>query len=396
MTPSRRSVLAAGATIIGCGRKGKLHACVIGAGAFGGWTALHLLRQGARVTLLDAWGPGNSRASSGGETRILRATYGPHPIYVQMVVRSLALWREHEKRWNQRLYTRIGCIWMPGKDDQHEKASIPIMREAGLSVDELSAAEASKRWPQINFDGVSWVIHEHEAGYLTARRNCQLVLAALQKEGGTYRQIGASPGTVPSGSMQRLSLSDDSTIEADAYVFACGPWLGKLFPEVFGKRIQPSRQEVFFFGTASGDPRFLEGQMPAWIDAGAREFYGIPGNEWRGFKLADDARGGAFDPTSGDRMATQEGSRAARAYMEYRFPAMRAAPLLETRVCQYENSPDTHYILDRHPTARNVWLAGGGSGHGYKMGPAIGEYMAALVLGRREVNSFFSLNRFSQ
>src|SRR3954471_17951837 len=88
------------------------HVAVIGAGAFGGWTALHLLRRGARVTLLDAWGPGNARASSGGETRVIRATYGPDRIYVQMVARSLQLWRENETRWRKPLYHRTGVLWM--------------------------------------------------------------------------------------------------------------------------------------------------------------------------------------------------------------------------------------------------------------------------------------------
>jgi glycine/D-amino acid oxidase-like deaminating enzyme len=379
--------------MIGAAPQKKLRVVVIGAGAFGGWTALHLLRSGVQVTLLDGWGPGNSRASSAGETRIIRATYGPDGIYVQMVVRSLALWREHEKRWNRPLYHQIGCIRMPGKDDRYEKAAIPIMRDAGLDIEELTPREAAKRWLQINFDGVAWVLHEKDAGFLTARRNCQTVLDGFLTEGGEYKQLAVTPGPVTGGRMQALSLSGNSRLEADVYVFACGPWLGKLFPDVVGERIQPTRQEVFFFGTPAGDPRFLEDRLPAWIDGGNPHFYGIPGNEWRGFKIADDGRGSAFDPTSGDRTPTPEGIRAARRYMDNRFPAMKGAPLVEARVCQYENSPDHHFILDRHPAAQNVWLAGGGSGHGYKMGPAVGEHVAELVLGKRKVDPFFALNR---
>ncbi|MCW5981424.1 MAG: FAD-dependent oxidoreductase [Bryobacteraceae bacterium] len=392
MVPTRRSVFKAGAAMIAAGPQKKLHAAVVGAGAFGGWTALHLLRGGAQVTLLDAWGPGNSRASSGGETRIIRATYGPDRIYVQMVVRSLALWREHEKRWNRPLYRQIGCIRMPGKDDRYEKAALPLMRDAGLAIEELTPREAGKRWPQIDFDGVAWVLHEKDAGFLTARRNCEAVLSGFVREGGEYRQRGVTPGSIAGGRMEGLSLSDNSRLDADVYVFACGPWLGKLFPGAIGERIQPTRQEIFFFGTPAGDPRFLE-EMPAWIDGGDSGFYGIPGNEWRGFKIADDGRGPAFDPTSGDRTPTPEGARAARRYMEHRFPGMKGAPLVEARVCQYENSPDHHFILDRHPEAENVWLAGGGSGHGYKMGPAVGEHVAELVLGKRQVDPFFALKR---
>src|SRR3954447_24784826 len=92
--------------------KTKPHIAVIGAGAFGGWTALYLLRQGAHVTLLDAWGPGNSRASSGGETRVIRGTYGPNQPYTKMAARAAQLWNENEKRWNMKLIHRTGVLWM--------------------------------------------------------------------------------------------------------------------------------------------------------------------------------------------------------------------------------------------------------------------------------------------
>ena len=169
---------------------------VIGAGAFGGWTALHLLRQGAQVTLVDTWGPGNSRASSGGETRIIRATYGPDKVYFEMVARSLELWREHERRWNRRLFHPIGCMVMPGDNDAWEKASVPLFRDVGLPCEELSPAQAAKRWPQMRFEGVKWLIFEKEAGYLTARRNCAAVLEGFLQEGGSYRQLEAKPGRI--------------------------------------------------------------------------------------------------------------------------------------------------------------------------------------------------------
>lgn len=167
---------------------------VVGAGAFGCWTALHLLRQGARVTLVDAWGPGNSRASSGGETRIIRATYGPDKIYFQMVVRALELWRDNERRWKRKLFHHIGCLVFAAPKDDFEKASLPMFREVGLPCEPLRAAEATKRWPQIDFRGVEWMIYEKEAGYLTARRNCAAVLKGFLQEGGVYRQLEAKPG----------------------------------------------------------------------------------------------------------------------------------------------------------------------------------------------------------
>jgi glycine/D-amino acid oxidase-like deaminating enzyme len=373
---------------------GKRSIAVVGAGAFGGWTALSLVRRGARVTLLDAWGPGNSRASSGGETRVIRGTYGADRVYVQMVAQSLRLWRENEKRWGRRLYHRTGVLWMAGKDDRYEKSSLPLLREAGLPFEELTSADAAKRYPQINFERVEWAILEKDAGYLTARLACEAVLDGFRAEGGEYRQVSVAPAEIQGGKLSGLRLSDGTKLLADAYVFACGPWLGKLFPEAIGNLIRPTRQEVFFFGTPDGDGRFFEEALPVWIDNGKPLFYGIPGNQWRGFKVADDARGPLFDPTSGERVASAEGLQAARDYLGFRFPALKGSPLLESRVCQYENSPDQHLILDRHPEAENVWLVGGGSGHGFKHGPALGELAAGNVLGEKPTEPFFSLSRF--
>jgi len=375
----------------------KPHIAVIGAGAFGGWTALHLLRSGARVTLLDAWGPGNSRASSGGETRIIRAIYGPNPQYVRLAVRALELWKENEKRWTRRLFHRTGVLWMAAGDDAYEKASLPLLRQAHVDFDELTPPEARKRFPQINFENVHWAIFEKDAGFLTARRNCQYVLENVVAEGGEYRQLGVNPVAIQGSEMGKPALSDGSSLSADQYVFACGPWLGKLFPDVIGKLIHPTRQEVFFFGLPAGDTRFSEPNMPTWIDHGpAHYFYGIPGNEWRGFKIADDNRGDTFDPTSGDRTPSAAAIQVVREHLNYRFPALEAAPLVEARVCQYENTPDENFIMDRHPRASNVWLLGGGSGHGYKHGPAVGEMMADLVLGKRPVDPVFELARFTR
>ena len=339
------------------GRARSPRVVVVGAGAFGGWTALFLLRSGAKVTLLDAWGPGNSRASSGGETRVIRATYGPDRVYVRMVARALELWRENEKRWGRRLYHRTGALWMVGKDDAYEKASLPLLRESGIAFEELTTAEVAKRYPQIHLERIAWAIFEKDAGYLTARLACAAVLEGFLAEGGEYRQLSAAPAPIEGGKLTGITLPDGTKLTADVYVFACGPWLGKLFPEVLGNFIRPTRQEVYFFGTPAGDSRFSEEVFPVWIDRGERIFYGIPGNQWRGFKVADDTRGPAFDPTSGERVPSAEGMQAARDFLGYRFPALKGSPLLEARVCQYENSRRSA-LRGGSPSRRGERLAG--------------------------------------
>jgi monomeric sarcosine oxidase len=373
------------------------HVVVVGAGAFGGWTALYLRRRGARVTLVDAWGPGNSRASSGGETRVIRATYGAREIYTRLAARALTLWKEHERRWHAQLYHGIGVLWLVESDEQYEKAALPILRDAQVAFEQLTGDETTRRYPQISCERVRWAIFEKDGGYLTARRACATVLQGFLAEGGEYTQLAVQAPVHPrAGELAELTLSDGSRLTADRFVFACGPWLGSLFPDVIGERIRATRQEVFFFGTPPGDRRFTEDALPVWADHGARFMYGIPGNEWRGFKIADDTRGAAFDPTSGERTPSPEALQTARDYLAFRFPGMKGAPLVEARVCQYENSPDEHFIIDRHPRAANAWLVGGGSGHGFKHGPAVGELVARLVLTDGAPDGQFKLSRFAQ
>jgi len=190
--------------------------------------------------------------------------------------------------------------------------------------------------------------------------------------------------------LENLTLQDGSKLSAGAYVFACGPWLPKLFPELLAPRIFPTRQEVYFFATPPGDVSFAPPAMPAWFHHPAL-VYGLPDLENRGFKISIDRHGPAFDPDSGSRVATAEGLAEARAYLVQRFPKLRDAVLTESRVCQYENTANGDFIIDRHPQFENVTIAGGGSGHGFKHGPAVGDYVARLLTTSSAAEPRFAL-----
>jgi glycine/D-amino acid oxidase-like deaminating enzyme len=374
----------------------KPHIAVIGAGAFGGWTALSLVRRRARVTLIDAWGPANPRSSSAGDTRVIRGTYGPDEIYTQMVAHALELWKECNVRWGRTIYHRTGAMWLAsGGDDSFEEASIGALERANLEYDKLGPDEASHRYPQINFEGVKWVIYEHDAGFLSARVACELVLKELVRNGVDFHIAHSKPGLIQDRVMTGVELSDGSTLTADQYVFACGPWLGTLFPDVLGHLIKPTRQEVFFFGPPAGDDRFGHENMPVWLDHSAEVVYGIPGDESTGFKISDHRQGPAFDPTSGDRVPSAEGLAAIRKYVAFRFPALADAPMVSAQVCQYENTPDQHFIIDRHPLADNVTIVGGGSGHGFKHAPAVAEMACNLALKDVRPDKHFLFSRFA-
>ena len=280
-----------------------------------------------------------------------------------------------------------------GGEDSFERGSLRELKAEGLEHEELSLQELEKRWPQINFDGVAWGLYEINAGYLTARASCQAVVEAFVAEGGEFQQSAISGESIDSQMLDGFVLADGTRLTADQYVFACGPWLPKLFPETVGKKIRVTRQDVVFFGTPAHSNAFDETELPVWADHGERFFYGIPGNQYRGFKVADDTRGPEFDPTAGERMASAESISKMRDYLAYRFPGMKDAPVLETRVCQYENTPDNNFILDRHPSRENVWIVGGGSGHGFKHGPAVGEMVAKAILDGVQPEVRFRLGR---
>lgn len=346
---------------------------VVGAGVFGAWTAYLLRREGARVLLLDAYGPGNSRASSGGESRIIRLGYGPDEIYTRSAQRSLGWWRE----LCGPLFHDTGVLWMARDRDVYCEAMLAVFERVGVEHEKLGHDELKQRFPQLELEGVGWGILETGAGVILARRAVQAVVAQARAIGVDYRQEAVLP-------------PPETRLNADRFVFACGPWLPKVFPELLGELIHVTRQEVFFFGVPPGDNQYGPGSLPAWIDFNDL-VYGIPNLEGRGFKLAIDAHGPEFDPDTGERVVTETGLKAARAYLARRMPRLADAPVMETRVCQYENTSNGDFLIDRHPQHENVWIVGGGSGHGFKHGPAVGEYVAAMLSGNGTAEPRFSL-----
>jgi glycine/D-amino acid oxidase-like deaminating enzyme len=351
---------------------------VAGAGVFGAWTALQLRRTGRTVTLLDAYGAGNNRSSSGGESRILRAGYGADEIYTRMAVRSRALWIElFEQIGRPELFQQTGVLWTPQPGDARAATTQTAYENCGVVFQRLAPADLARSFPQLHFREQRMGLFEPESGVLLARRAVQAVVEQAVREGVEYRREFVSQPP-----------------RAGTVVYACGPWLPKSFPEVLGERIRVTRQEVFFFGTPdrSGTPdsSFAPPRMPVWIDiTDEHSAYTIPDIESRGFKLAFDRHGAEFDPDADDRVV--QGLAAARAFLAERFPQLAEAPLVESRVCQYENTSNGDFLIGRHPDFENVWLVGGGSGHGFKHGPAVGERVCALIEGKAVPEPRFSL-----
>ena len=368
---------------------------VVGAGAIGAWTALSLLRGGSTVTLIDAWGPANYRAGSGGESRIIRATYGPDAIYVDLVARSFEPWRSLDRTASDPLYTETGVLWMFAGDGAYARSSQESLERNGLQLEELSPAGAQARFPQFRFENLRHIYFEPQAGVLAAEKATRAVRDRFLAEGGHYRRGRALPPDESSENLSRLGLADGKSLEGDAFVFAAGAWLGEVLPEALDGLVQPSRQEVYFVN-AEGAPEFQSGRLPVWMHLAERLSYGLPALEAQGCKIGDDTRGQAFDPTDGDRTASQIDLERLRDVLQLRLPGLARSAMTGARVCQYENTPDGHLIVDRHPTVENIWIAGGSSGHAFKLGPAIGEHVADMILGGGAPFLEFRLDRFDR
>jgi glycine/D-amino acid oxidase-like deaminating enzyme len=365
---------------------------VIGAGAFGGWTALHLLRLSARVTLVDAWGAGHARGTSSDHSRIIRCGYGAHAIYSRWAWRALKLWREFEREESISIFNNCGVVWLAAQEDDYTRASLAALQQLKIPVVKLSPVELLRRYPQLHAEDVRVVYLEEHGGYLRARNATVSVANAVARHprGRVVQAVASTTFLAPrhssltspvqqSEALRELTFADGAKLRAGAFVFACGPWLPHMFPHILGTRIRVTKQEVFYFGVPPGDARFAPRHLPAWIEISA-PFYGIPAGDGCGLKIADDTSTTPFDPTHGERTPAPERLAAARRYLAHRFPSLANAPIVEAKVCQYERTPDRHLVIDRHPQFEDVWLAGGGSGHGFKLGPSVGEVVARHVL----------------
>ncbi|MBK8700297.1 MAG: FAD-dependent oxidoreductase [Saprospiraceae bacterium] len=373
---------------------------VIGAGAFGSWTALHMLRKGHEVVLVDTWGSGNSRSSSGDETRVIRSVYKDE-VYADLARRSAVLWRENEALFGQQIYYEKGVLNLIGRDESRWKSARDHFDALGFPYREYSLKELKRHYPLISTEGLSYAVLEPGAGYLLARAGCMVVTRQFALEGGQYVQARVIPPDVDLTAHEYVLTADGARISGDTFIFACGPWLTGLFPNLLSGKIKATRQDIFYFGYPENARPWME--LPVWCDFASftRDdmYYGIPAFDPHaglfGFKVGEDVAGVDFDPDNGDRTIDLAALKRVREFMEFRFPGLKDTPLADSRVCQYESTPDAHLIADKVPGTENMWLLGGGSGHGYKLGASMGEYMSAMVTGEWPIRPIFSLDRFT-
>ena len=353
---------------------------VIGAGVMGTWTALAAARSGRSTLLLDALSPGDRRASSAGETRIIRTAHGADRHYAAWSRTALDGWRRLEAASGERLFVPTGVLWLGRRGGDFERSSAETLGSLAVPHERLAAAEVRHRWPMLAVGDDEGGLFEPEAGLLRARRGVLVAVRAMVDAGGRVARGDVRPGRSAARRLIDVVATGGERHAGGVFVFACGPWLPGLFPRELGGRIRVTRQDVVFLRPPLGDRSFRPGALPAWVDWDAA-MYGTPALDGHGAKVASDAYGPAFDPSSGRRLVDPRSIARARRYAARRLPGLSEAPVAGSRVCQYASTTDAHFVIDRHPGYDNVWLVGGGSGHAYKHGPVIGERVVARLDG---------------
>lgn len=357
---------------------------VVGAGVFGAWIAERLKSAGADVALIDAYGVGHGRASSGGETRVTRYSYGGDALYSEMARQSLVAWKELSTRAATPIFHNTGVLWFSPENDEYMSKSLAYLEATDTPFKKFDRAALEAAYPQMRFFEGEAGFLEEETGALVAGRGVQTVVAA--------NNILVHFGKAGAPQRRKGTFEPIPGVRAGKLVYACGPWLPQIFPGLLDRKIVATRQEVVHFGAPSGDDRFRPGRLPVWADFNAGDLtYGLPDIEGQGFKFCFGAAGPEVSPDDQERLVGADVVARARAYLARRFPDLAAAPVVHSRVCQYENSWNSDLLIDRHPDFEDVWLVGGGSGHGFKLGPAVGRYVADRIAGVGEADPRFSL-----
>jgi glycine/D-amino acid oxidase-like deaminating enzyme len=359
---------------------------VVGAGIWGSSLALRLAETGWQVTLVEQHQPGHVRQASAGETRLLRCSHGGDDWYARMAWRARDGWRRLGERAGEELYHEAGMMWFAGTPDGWEHASAQVLKNLDIPCEVLDPADGARFFPEFRGDDLSFLLWEPKAGVLRARRATQ-VTARLARAAGVRLVRGRAvpvPGDdAPYACAVRLGAgSGDEVLRADRVVWACGAWL----PELFDTPLTVTKQDTLHFAVP---PAWTTPGTPAWVDHGASA-YGHGDVDGVGMKATSDAEGRPYEPEHGERTVDPESVERIRHYLRRRFPSLADAPVLFSQVCQYALTPDAEWIVAE--ASPGVWLLGGDSGHGFKHGPALAEYVAGVLDGEHEPEPRFGLH----
>jgi sarcosine oxidase len=354
-------------------------AVVVGAGVFGAAIALALTRRSWQVTLVEQATVGHVGASSGGESRLLRYSHGAQPWYTALAWAGREGWLQLQEETGVEVLAETGLVWFAREAQGWESDSLTELTAQDIPVERLGPDDVAQLYPSVRTDDLAFGLWEPHAGVLRARRGVQSMARRAVDLGARLRE-----GTVARPVDGGVRVGDD-VLRADRVVWACGPWL----PAIVGDRVrlEVTQQDVCWF---RADPAWRADRVPAWVDF-AGGAYGTGDLDGHGFKASSDRQGPPFDPDVDDRLPVAAHIAAARTILAHRFPALADAPLAGTKTCQYTTTADTEFVIAQLD-GEATWVAGGGSGHAFKHGPALGAYVADVLDGTRPAEPRFGLH----
>ena len=368
---------------------------VIGVGAMGSSVCFQLARRGVRVLGLEQFDIPHALGSSHGQSRMIRLAYYEHPDYVPLLKRAYQLWDELESISGQKLLYRTGGVYIGPIDGEVVGGSLHAAREHKLAHELLDHAELGRRFPQFTVPEPWVAVWEPEAGFLTPENVIAAYAEAALRGGAELhgREMVTSWEADAGGVTVRTTRDE---YRADKLIFCGGPWTSKLVADL-GVRLVVTRQVWGWVWPKK--PEFFElGRLPVWaIDhLDGTLHYGFPLlKDVPGFKIGHHGPGRETDPERVARDPQARDEETFRPVLKNMIPAADGA-LLSMKVCMYTNSPDHHFIIDRHPIHERVTLACGFSGHGFKFASVVGEVLADLAMeGRTRLPAqFLGLGRF--
>ncbi|HTN10060.1 MAG TPA: N-methyl-L-tryptophan oxidase [Acetobacteraceae bacterium] len=365
---------------------------IVGLGAMGSASLYHLAKSGARVVGIDRFAPPHNQGSSHGETRITRRAIGEGEAYVPLAIRSHQLWRDIEAQTGASLLHEIGSLLIarpgdpvhrPGRTGFLDRTIAAATRFA-IPHELLPAAEIRHRFPNFTPDDAEIGYYEPGGGYLRVEA-CIAANLELSARHGATTMLGTQVLSItPDGAGLRLKTTTDDILAGQVAVSA-GPWAGQLLGEPFASILKPTRQVMHWFEIAP-DHADIWANSPVfmWPHGESEDgfFYGFPSLDGSTMKTADEFYGKASNPDAIDRMVPpSDSARMYQAHLANRFLGL-TGHTARTATCIYTATADSAFVIDRHPAMDNVLVVSPCSGHGFKHSAAIGEAVAATLLGQ--------------
>ncbi len=366
---------------------------VLGLGGMGSATAYHLARRGARVLGLEQFGVAHDQGSSHGRTRVIRQAYYEGQDYVPLLFRAYDLWHALEREAGTKLLTTTGAIYFGPPGVSSVAGAAVSARAHNIPHEILTADDIRKRYPVLRPKPADIGLLEYEAGILVPEQ-CVATHLELARRHGADLHFGEVVDSWSAGPQRVRVRSAGREYEAGHLVITAGPWTGQVVQDA-GLPLQVERAVLFWFEPRAHVEEFTRLPIYAWEDDGI-QMYGFPYIEGQGLKCAFHHAFSEITTPQTIRREVGEDEKAQIREHVARFMPEAPGKLVATATCMYTNTPDLHFVIDRHPAHENVVLACGFSGHGFKFCSVVGEVLADLALTGKTAQQIglFALRRF--